>query len=107
MEMITQIASIVLVLGMLLGARYWLARNGARLPLLRARAAAHGRAQMVESLRLSHQHSLHVVRIDDSILVLALHPSGCTLLQSRRDGSVAPRTPLAGGPAQQILEEIA
>ena len=107
MEMITQIASIVLVLGLLFGVRYWLNRNGAQLPLLRVRSAVRDKARLVESLRLSHQHSLHVVRIDESILVLALHPSGCTLLQSRRDGSVGPGIPVAGGPAHQNPEEIA
>jgi flagellar biogenesis protein FliO len=79
--MVQQILAIFLVLG-LLAAALW---------LLRSRGLAHYRgparrksARHLESiarLPLAPQHSVHLIRVSDHAILLALSPSGCTLVE--------------------------
>ncbi|MFN7937913.1 MAG: flagellar biosynthetic protein FliO [Bryobacteraceae bacterium] len=39
--------------------------------------------ETVEQLRLTPQHSIHVVRFRDRVFVLAAHSGGCTVLEQR------------------------
>jgi flagellar biogenesis protein FliO len=79
--MMQQILAVFLVLG-LLGAALW---------LLRSRGLAHYRGparrksarylEPIARLPLTPQHSVHLVRVSDHAVLLALSPSGCTLVE--------------------------
>ena len=49
-------------------------------PTLRARSRC---LETVEQLRLTPQHSIHVVRFRDKVFVLAAHGGGCSVLEQR------------------------
>jgi flagellar biogenesis protein FliO len=38
--------------------------------------------QVLERVRLTPQHSVHIVRAGNRHLTIAVHPTGCTLLES-------------------------
>lgn len=42
------------------------------------------RMQVLERLPLTPQHSLHLVRIEERIVVVASGPGGCSVLEERR-----------------------
>jgi flagellar biogenesis protein FliO len=67
--MVQQILSVFLVLG-LLGGLLWLVRN-------RGMAFPRGAARR----KAGPQHSVHLVRVSDHAVLLALSPSGCTLVE--------------------------
>jgi flagellar biosynthetic protein FliO len=78
MEVIRQALAITLVFLLLWGALWFLRRR-------RGVSPSRGRANktLMESrakLALGAQHAVHLVRIGDRDLVLAVHPSGITLL---------------------------
>jgi flagellar biogenesis protein FliO len=74
MEMVRQIASLVLVFS-LLGFVLW------KVKALRPGLRKSGRAlQSIERLTLSPQHTLHLLRVNGRDLLLATHPHGCTAL---------------------------
>ena len=78
MDVIRQSLAITFVF-LLLWAALWFLRKR------RGVTSSRGRAnkRLMESrakLTLSGQHSVHLVRIEDHDLVLAVHPSGITLL---------------------------
>jgi flagellar biogenesis protein FliO len=69
----------------LLGAFVWGLRRagGVRLPVVSLRGRSAAMLESSERLRLSPQHSLHLVRLGDRAMLVAVHASGCTLLESR------------------------
>jgi flagellar biogenesis protein FliO len=76
-EFATQILLALAVPGALAALLWWLQRRGM------ARFASPGtprRMQVVERLPLSAQHALHLVRIEDKLLIVASAPGGCTVL---------------------------
>ncbi|HUO31241.1 MAG TPA: flagellar biosynthetic protein FliO [Bryobacteraceae bacterium] len=83
MEPVRQILAIVLVLGLLGGTLYWLRRvGGARLTVKRPGRASTRQMRSIEQLRLTPQHSLHMVKVGDQILLVALSPGGCSVLRT-------------------------
>src|SRR5690242_11934531 len=81
MEMIQQLLSVFLVLGLLGAMLWWLRRKGMGRfsnPLLRTRAGR--RLEHLERLPLGAQHSLHLVRVADQSILLAVSPTGCQLI---------------------------
>lgn len=86
METLRQVSSVLFVF-VLLGAALWAIR---RWNLQGRQTPSRGRCiQSLERLSLSPQHSLHLVEIDGSRLVVATHPQGCTLLKEWKAGSSA------------------
>jgi flagellar biogenesis protein FliO len=80
MDMVRQSLAITFVFA-LLWAALWLLRKKGRIRI--GSRKARGEGGVLESrgkLVLSQQHSVHLVRIGQRDLVLALHPSGVTLL---------------------------
>jgi flagellar biogenesis protein FliO len=81
MELIGQVTAVAGVLTLLLAILWWLRRRGfvqvgaMRLPRGR-------RMERLERLALSPQHTLHLVRLGDTALVVAASPSGCSLIRS-------------------------
>jgi flagellar biogenesis protein FliO len=87
METISQLLSIGFVLGLLAAVLWGLRRKGlARFGAgkLRLGGNAKGRLlELVESRALAPGHALHLVRVGDQAFVLAVHPGGCTTVESR------------------------
>ena len=84
MEAIQQALVVVFVLGLLGATVYWLRGQGlARFKGKGGRAGAR-RMQTTERLALSPQHSLHLVNVSGRVLLIAVSPAGCSVL----DGEV-------------------
>jgi len=81
MEPIRQILAVLLVLGLLGATLYWLRGKGA-MKLAGKGVGRSGQRQMrsLEQLRLTPQHSLHMVQVGDRVLLVALSPGGCSVL---------------------------
>jgi flagellar biogenesis protein FliO len=79
--MFGQILAVFLVLA-LLGGTLWLLRSRGlasyRGPA-RHKSAKH--LEAIARLPLTQQHSLHMIRVSDHAIVLALSPTGCTLIE--------------------------
>ncbi len=88
MEIFQQIAAIAFVFSLLGGALWWL--RGRNMVALSAafRPARPGtsRLQVIDRVRLTPQHSVHILRAGDRELTIAVHPAGCTLLDTRTAG---------------------
>jgi len=86
MELTEQLAAVGIVLGLLAGALWWLRRRGMvqvrGLERFALRRAPARRMERMERLALSPQHTLHLVRLDQTTLVVAASPSGCSLIQT-------------------------
>jgi flagellar biogenesis protein FliO len=81
MEPIRQVLAVLLVLGLLGGMLYWLRTKGAAQINMKGFGRAGNRQmQSIEQLRLTPQHSLHMVKVGDRVLLVALSPGGCSLL---------------------------
>jgi flagellar biogenesis protein FliO len=79
MDAVRQALSVALVFA-LLGAALWILKRGG-LTAIRPGAAKKTRSlESMERLALTPQHSLHMVRIGERIVVVATHPVGCALL---------------------------
>lgn len=88
MELFGQAASVLFVLALLGGGLYVLRAKGiARFSLKTMSGSGARRMQLVERLSLTAQHSLHLVRVRGKMLVIAVSPSGCTVLESGSQGS--------------------
>jgi len=79
MDIVRQSLAITVVLA-LLWAALWLLRKRGALGIVPRKTGDPGALQSRGRLALSQQHSIHVVRVRERELVLALHPSGVTLL---------------------------
>ena len=102
MEILRQFLSVVFVLAMLAGVLWWLRRKspvrpGWRFRLRRDRGGA--RLEVVERLPLTAQHTLHLVRVADRALLVAVHTSGCSLIDSRPWREVEDNLPASAGAA--------
>jgi flagellar biogenesis protein FliO len=83
MESIRQVLAVLLVLGCLGGALYWLRSKGAaRLSVRGFGRSANRQMRLLEQLRLTPQHSLHMVKVGDKVLLVALSPGGCSVLNT-------------------------
>ena len=69
-----------IVLGLLGAALWWLRRRGYATVLPGRRADR--KLQSIERLPLGPQHTLYLVRIAGTVLLVACSPAGCALLQS-------------------------
>jgi hypothetical protein len=91
MDVLQQVVSVLLVFA-LLGAAVWLLRRGGKIsiPSFGTRSVARERILgfsrpsrsmvPVERLALTPQHTLHIVRINGSEVLLATHPQGCSVV---------------------------
>ena len=83
---------VVAVLGLLL---WTFRRKGIVSPLGRLGKSGQRRMEVVERLVLTPNHSLHLVRLADQIILVGVAPSGCTVMQNLPAAAVA--QPLMGG----------
>lgn len=78
--MIEQMLAALAVLALLGAMLWWLRRKGMAAPLLPRKSGR--RLELLERLPLSSQHSLHLVRVAERALLVAVSPSGCAVLES-------------------------
>jgi len=81
MEVIQQAAAVAAVLGLLAATLWWLRRRGLAGVALGKRPSGR-RLEALERLPLGPQHTLHLVRLGETALLLAVSPSGCALVRS-------------------------
>jgi flagellar biogenesis protein FliO len=84
-----QYLGVAVVLGLLGAALWWLRRRGYAAVMPGRRAGR--KMETIERLPLSPQHTLHLVRIGGTALLVACSPAGCVLLQSVPAASIEPR----------------
>jgi len=83
MEPIRQILAVLLVLGLLGAALFWLRSKGvARFSVKGLGRTGNRQMRAIEQLRLTPQHSLHMVKVGDRVLLVALSPGGCSVLNT-------------------------
>jgi flagellar biosynthetic protein FliO len=80
MEAIQQMAAVAVVL-LLLGATLWVLRRRGFAGVTLGKRSAQRRIECLERLPLGPQHTLHLVRVGETELLLALSPSGCSLVE--------------------------
>jgi flagellar biogenesis protein FliO len=84
MESVQQSLVVFFVLALLGGTLYWLRSRGlAQFSMRKAGGAKERKMQTIERLPLTPQHSLHLVRVANRVLLIAVSPGGCSVL----DGS--------------------
>ena len=84
-----QILAVLFVLGLLGGTLFWLRSKGlARFAATGLRRSSGRRMQSLERLPLTAQHSLHLVSVSGRVLLIAVSPGGCTVLDGFSDGTV-------------------
>lgn len=81
MESIQQVLSVVLVLGLLGGALWWLRRRGMAQFAFKTPQGKRKSIQVIERMALTPQHSLHLVRVADRTMLIAASPAGCSILE--------------------------
>ena len=81
MELIGQMASVAGVLALLAVTLWWLRRRGfaAALP---HRGGRH-LIESLERLTLGPQHTLHLIRLGEQVLLVACSPAGCAVVASQ------------------------
>ena len=81
MDAIQQVLSVLVVLGLLGGALWWLRSKGVAQFVSKAPSGKGKSMKIVERLALTPQHSLHLVRVADRTLLIAASPGGCAILE--------------------------
>ena len=90
MDEIRQLLAATAVLSLLGATLWWLRRRG-MVRVLPRRNAPHRRLECLERLPLGPQHTLHLVRLGETALLVASSPSGCSLVRSLPTGAIDPR----------------
>jgi flagellar biosynthetic protein FliO len=81
MEAIQQMTAVAVVL-LLLGATLWVLRRRGFAGVAPGKKSGGRRMECLQRLPLGPQHTLHLVRVGETELLLALSPSGCALVES-------------------------
>ena len=89
-----QILAVFLVLGLLGGALWLLRSRGLAYYRGTAGRKSARHLESIARLPLTPQHSVHLVRVSDHAVLLALSPSGCTLVE-RVEWNAATETAVA------------
>ncbi len=86
MEAIQQALTVFLVLLLLGGTLWWLRRKGiAGIGAGTRRGRRQRSMEILERLPLTPQHSLHLVRVANRVVLVAASPNGCSVLDSSGD----------------------
>ncbi len=80
MAALQQIAAIVFVFSILGVALWWL--RGKKLVAFGPARSGTAKLQVIDRVRLTPQHSVHLLRVGKRDLVVAVYASGCTLLET-------------------------
>ena len=96
MELVREILSLCLVFGLLGAALWWMRRVG-NLRVKNWNGRRLGKSmESLERLNLTPNHSIHLVRVGEHRLVVAVHSSGCTVLDRGLMDESQPRSQGAG-----------
>lgn len=87
MEVIQQAAAVATVLGLLAATLWWLRRRGFASVAVGRKPGR--RLEALERLPLGPQHTLHLVRLGETTLLVASSPTGCSLIQSLPNAEIA------------------
>ena len=79
--MFQQVSAIVLVLALLGGALWFLRTRGFAHYRGGARRKSARHLEPIARLPLTPHHSVHLIRVSDHTVLLALSPSGCTFIE--------------------------
>jgi len=85
-----QLLAILMVLAILCGGIWALRRKGWVQTNFRRPASKTGavRLEVLDRLALTPQHSVHLIRMADRVLLVGLSPGGCNLLEASVAGTV-------------------
>ena len=83
-DIVRQLSAVLFVFA-LLGAAVWLLarRRGGVLPGAGLGRRSNSAMTVVDRVRLTPQHSVHLLRIGRRGLLVSVHPAGCTVLDTR------------------------
>jgi flagellar biogenesis protein FliO len=92
MDVLRKVLSVLVVFS-LLGAVLWLLRRGGRISFHGfARVQVHTRSMVaIERLRLTPQHTLHIVRVNGREVLVATHPQGCSVVTTVTEQAMGAR----------------
>ncbi len=82
MDLIGQMLSVAGVLALLGATLWWLRRRGFSAAVLPRRGGRH-LILSLERLPLGPQHTLHLIRLGEEMLLVACSPAGCTVVANR------------------------
>ena len=85
MDVISQVGAVAVVLS-LLGATTWWLRHRGLASLGVGRRRSRRKLELIERLALGPQHSLHLVRLGETMLLVSASPGGCRLIERRLAG---------------------
>jgi flagellar biosynthetic protein FliO len=95
MDAVRPVLSVLVVLGMVLAAAWWLRRaNGAARVGFFRMGGSTPTMRILERLPLTPQHTLVLVELSNERLVLGIHPAGVTIIRSE---PAAPSRRVTGG----------
>jgi len=77
---IVPLASILVVFGTLAGVLWWFKRLGIAVPRASLGRGRSARLESLGKLTLGPQHNLHLVRVDQTVVLVACSPAGCALI---------------------------
>jgi flagellar biosynthetic protein FliO len=80
MDVLQQMMAVALVLTLLAGSLWWLRRRGFA-ALTVARRGPGRRMECLERLPLGPQHTLVLVRLGETEMLIASSPAGCSLIE--------------------------
>ena len=91
MDQASQLAVIAFVF-LALAAVLWIGKQRGMVQFPGGRTAGARRMKVVERLPLTAQHALHLVQVEDKLLIVASAPGGCSVLGpvSNSAGSAQP-----------------
>jgi flagellar biogenesis protein FliO len=82
MDVLQQMTGVAVVFA-LLGVTILVLRRNGLAQLMVRKPQGERRLQLVERLSLTPQHSVHLVRLDKTLMVIGVSPTGCNVLDSR------------------------
>jgi flagellar biosynthetic protein FliO len=82
MSMGEQMMSVFGVLAILIATAFLLSKRGSVRFNFKGGGSRMKKLEVVERLPLTPQHSLHLVRLADRLLLLGVSPAGCSLIQN-------------------------
>lgn len=88
MEMFQQLLAVALVLGALLALVWVMKRKGWAQGRMRGSRDSRSQLEVIDRLALTPNHSVHLIRLADRVLLIGLSPNGCNLLETTPAASV-------------------
>lgn len=88
MEILQQLLAVALVLGAVWALVWVMKRKGWAQARIRRSPGSQTQLEVIDRLTLTPQHSVHLIRLADRILLVGLSPNGCNVLETAPLNSV-------------------